>query len=302
MELLAPAKINLTLEITGKRADGYHELKTFMQKVDLADVLTLERRKSGIALECQTPAGAPELGAGPENIAYRAAESFFAASGISAGVDMTLAKRIPIAAGLGGGSSDAAAVLLGLNDLYDAPLNRGTLLDSALRLGADVPFFVADYPAAFATGIGERLEKAAQLADSWILLVNPKVAVSTKWVYDNFALTSEGNPYTLGADFARFSGDSVLWPVVSELAGRGAAAFVNDLERVTMGGYPVVAEIKETLEKSGAELVMMSGSGPTVFAIYGELARAQEAREALAGRAFDIFLCRPSMNSCSKNL
>ncbi|MDH4322176.1 MAG: 4-(cytidine 5'-diphospho)-2-C-methyl-D-erythritol kinase, partial [Desulfobulbaceae bacterium] len=180
----APAKVNLYLEVTGRRADGYHDLLSFMQKLELADTImvTLDEEGSGVEMS----ANVEGLPLDDGNLAVRAAHAFLRETGLSGGVIIDLDKRIPIAAGLGGGSSDAAAVLTALNGMTGLPLNSDRLQATALALGADVPFLVSDFAAAWATGVGEKLRAAAPLADCHVLLVNPGFPVSTKWVFETY--------------------------------------------------------------------------------------------------------------------
>lgn len=279
----APAKVNLQLAVVGKRPDGYHELESFMLKLALADRLTLTRQPSGITLSCPDS----PLPLGPDNLVHRAATAFFRHTGINEGVAITLAKRIPIAAGLGGGSSDAAATLRGLDRLFAAGLTHAALMALALPLGADVPFFVLDAPAAWARGIGEQLTPAPVPTVGWILLVNPGFPVSTKWVYENFALTMGGNPFILGrglasANSAESRDNSRLLPLV------------NDLEAVTIGRYPEVAALKAALIAGGADDALMSGSGPTVFGLFADREAAERCAASLKPRYGDkVILTQP---------
>jgi len=273
----APAKINWFLAIKGRRPDGYHDLETGMQKLQLADLLHIRKAESGIRLSCP---GA-DLPLDHNNLAYRAAEVFLSKYDIPAGVEILLEKKIPIAAGLGGGSSDAAAVLRGLNALFATRLEIEELLSLARSLGADVPFFVEDYDAAWATGIGDVLSKADPLQNVWIVLVNPGFAVSTKWVYENFALTTEGNPYILGRE-------------LGHKKGRNSLILFNDLESVTIPRFPEVGEIKEKLIAGGSQGALMSGSGPTVFGLFDEKQIAVKMAEFFQQRYGDnVFLTRP---------
>lgn len=268
--LQAPAKVNLWLTVTGRRSDGYHELGTWMQKLALADTLVLTPSPAGVRLICRNSSLPEDEG----NLAYRAAVAFFRQTGLGAGISIELIKKIPVAAGLGGGSSDAAAVLKGLNTLYDTGLSNEELREIGLGLGADVPFLVSPYQAAWATGIGERLQEMQSLEESTFILINPGFPVSTKWVYDqfdsmqsaNFALTLDGNPFMLSG-----AKDSGL-----------PATLYNDLEGVTINRYPEIAELKEMLLARGASLSLMSGSGPTVFGIFKKYAAAALCRDELA--------------------
>ena len=262
IELKASAKINLYLAVKGKRADGYHEIESLMQKIDLADRIQLRIGGQGIRLTC---VGA-DLPADEGNIAFRAADAFLRKTGRS-GVAITLEKKIPVAAGLGGGSSDAAAVLRGLNSLFAAELPDAELLALAKPLGADVPFFMYDWPAAWATGIGEELTPAPSLANCHLVLVNPGISVSTGWVYKNFALTSGSNTFILAR--GRQSSDSR-----SHWRPKMPEDLYNDLEAVTIPHYPEIEQIKNELRQDGAVGVLMSGSGPTVFGLFTDPDRA----------------------------
>ncbi len=288
IKLKAPAKVNLYLAVKAKRADGYHEIESLMQKIDLADQIQLSRGGDGIRMTC---VGA-DLPTDEGNLAYRAAESFLKKIGNS-GVDISLEKNIPVAAGLGGGSSDAAAVLRGLNLLFRADLPDEELLALAKPLGADVPFFMYDWPAAWATGIGEKLTPAEPLADCYLVLVNPGISVSTRWVYENLALTTSGNTFILAR--GRQSGESRSpWrPKVPE-------DLYNDLEAVTIPHYPEIEQIKNALRQDGAVGVLMSGSGPTVFGLFTDpdLASRSKARMSKV-YGEKVFYSRPYQSEIS---
>jgi 4-diphosphocytidyl-2-C-methyl-D-erythritol kinase len=281
--LKAPAKINLFLKIIRRRVDGYHEVESMLQKIALFDVLHLTRQGEDISLSC--PGG--KLPENRDNLVYRAAEHFFDRTGIAPGVRIVLEKNIPVAAGLGGGSSDAAAVLLGLNHLLAPGLAPEVLSDVGLRLGADVPFFLEDCSAAVATGIGASLQDAEAIRDYWILLVNPGFGVSTKWVYKNFPLTSCSNPYILARGRKEVRDFHDVPPVLFEELG-------NDLEAVTVNRYPEIRDIKQELKKAGAAAALMSGSGPTVFGLFSGREEAQRGFVLFARKYGDnVFLVRP---------
>jgi 4-diphosphocytidyl-2-C-methyl-D-erythritol kinase len=270
--LKAPAKINLSLRVLGRREDGYHLLATRMQKIGLYDELAFRPAAAGIELRCS----GVDLPLDKGNLVYRAAELFLQANRevlpkSSKGVALTLQKNIPVAAGLGGGSSDAAATLLGLNQLYRSGCTPETLAGLGLQLGADVPFFLDPSPAAMATGIGEVLQPVAPLTDCVILLVNPGFSVSTRWVYQNFALTEVGN-----SDNLKNSQNDVVWSGGVDFS----EPLVNDLEQVTLGKFPELARLKAEMLEQGARKTLMSGSGPTVFGVF------QGQQEALAAKAY----------------
>ena len=253
----APAKINLFLRVVGRRPDGYHEIESFMQKVELADQLHIFAEGDKITLSCP----GTDLPEDEGNLVFRAAQLFFKTTGIQPGVRIVLEKNIPVAAGLGGGSSDAAAALLGLNDLFAGQLTQDQLQKMAVNLGADVPFFVKPCSAAMAAGIGEQLQEMEPLTDIRILLVNPGFAVSTKWVYENLPLTTNSNPYILAR--GRKLPDDFFSNLLALSNEQG-----NDLEAVTIKRYPQIGEIKESMRQAGAATVLMSGSGPTVYGLF----------------------------------
>jgi 4-diphosphocytidyl-2-C-methyl-D-erythritol kinase len=261
----APAKVNLILDVLGRRPDGYHEVAMLMVRLSLHDRVTVSLTSgSGITVACP----GLDLAAGEENIAVRAARLFLAHTGIETGVAIAIAKQIPAAAGLGGGSSDAAAVLLALNDLLDTGLPCGELQSLGVRLGADVPFFLCGEMAAWATGIGERLEPWRGLPPCWLVLVNPRFAVSTAWVYQNLGLTHQRCMSKI--------------PRFPERAAELVPLLRNDLEAVTSSRHPEIAAIKQRLLQAGALGALMSGSGPTVFGVFAGQSAAETAAARLA--------------------
>jgi len=275
LTIVAPAKINLYLKVLGRRPDGYHEIDSVMQKLALADVLSLRLQGQGITLECS--GSDPGLPGGEDNLAWRAARLLLEQTDSSMGIKIRLEKRIPVAAGLGGGSSDAAAVLLALNCMLRLGLSEDQLAELGVRLGADVPFFVRSAAAALARGIGERLSPVVGLNSGHLLLVNPGFAVATRWAYENFALTSGGNPYILAPDSGPLTSGNYGLETFGVYTASGAS-FVNDLEAVTIGRHPVIGQIKQALLDFGARVALMTGSGPTVFGHFLHRSEAQAAR------------------------
>jgi 4-diphosphocytidyl-2-C-methyl-D-erythritol kinase len=260
LTLSAPAKINYLLDVVRKRSDGYHDLRMIMQRVNLCDEITLTLTGTpGVNVTCSSKA-AP---GGPANIAWKAARAMLDRAGSDAGVNIKIIKNIPVAAGLGGGSSDAASVLIGMNELLKLALTEQELMETGCRLGADVPFFIFK-ETALAEGIGEKLTPLPKIPKCWILLVNPAVHVSTAWVYRSLQLTSDRELNKLPKFFESI--DSVV------------SILSNDLEKVTIPAYPVIADIKERLMSLGAAGSMMSGSGPTVFGIFKSFDIAEAAR------------------------
>lgn len=275
MILQAPAKVNYRLEVLRKRPDGYHDLRMIMQRVDLCDEIEISvHDKPGINVECLSDS----VSGGRDNIAWRAADAILSIYGKEAGVDISITKKIPVAAGLGGGSSDAATVLMGLNELLGMDLSKERLMEVGVKLGADVPFFIFK-DTALAEGIGEKLTRVEGFPPAWLVLVNPNVHVSTKWVYQNLKLTNRGDLYKL----PRFC--NRIEDICSILT--------NDLEAVTIPRFPVIDEIKQALLAEGASGVLMSGSGPTVFAVFeGENEAARCHLKVSQTSAWSTFLAR----------
>ena len=270
--LQAPAKINLYLQVLGRRDDGYHLLATLMQKLNLFDLVEIEIVAGGVTLDCPDS----DLPRDSENIALRAAHLYLStyASWLPQdfGVHITLRKHIPIAAGLGGGSSDAAAVLVGLARIFQTTIARDELAAIGVKLGADVPFFIYDCPVAWATGIGDRLSEAVGLKEVSVLLVNPGFSVSTKLIYENFALTL--NEKKINLKNSQFRD---VWNIDNPFASRLFTPYDlrNDLEQVTSSLFKEIVDIKGQLLAAGASCALMSGSGATVFALVDKGAHEQ---------------------------
>ncbi len=264
----APAKINLGLAVTGRLENGYHTLDTLFCTLDVGDTLWLEITESGIELEVL----GSDLAATPDNLVYRAAALFLEVAGIQSGVRLTLEKRLPIAAGLGGGSSDAAACLRGMQRLFATHLD---LSDLALRLGADVPFLLLG-GAARASGIGEILEPMV-LPEIYVVLANPKVGISAKEAY-------------LGLQ-GRFGAKLEVLGILEALDRGEAPPYRNDLEVPVLEAYPVVQEVKNALKRAGLFGVLMSGSGSTCFGLAPSLEVAKKAAQDLSLEQPDWWVC-----------
>lgn len=262
--LQAPAKVNYRLDVLRRRPDGYHDLRMIMQRFDLCDDIQITLSDTpGIRVTCGRE-GVPD---GPGNIAWRAADELLSLAGREVGVDIVITKRIPVAAGLGGGSSDCATVLMGLNQLLELGLSDARLMEIGVKLGADVPFFIFK-KTAVAEGIGEQLTAIEQIPPVWLAIVNPNVPVSTAWVYQNLQLTNRSDDFRM----PRF------YSSIADIC----AVLGNDLEAVTIRRYPVISEIKGRLRALGAVGVLMSGSGPTVFGIFEQEDAARKAVVELA--------------------
>lgn len=263
LRLLAPAKLNLWLKVTGKRPDGYHELDTLMCPVSLFDELELETTDvPGIRLTV-TNRLHQQIPADKSNLAYRAAECFYKQLKRMPLLDIKLDKHIPAGAGLGGGSSNAASVLYGLNELHDRPFAPRKLAQIALSLGADVPFFLRQAPAR-ATGIGEILEPVPPLPPLIAVIIYPGFSVSTAQIYQNLKMPLTNDPK-----------HSICSPAKMVAPFNLRQKHQNDLETAALALYPEITEAKAALTRAGFKFVLMSGSGSAVFGLceYRALAR-----------------------------
>jgi 4-diphosphocytidyl-2-C-methyl-D-erythritol kinase len=282
IRLRAMSKINLGLDVLGKREDGYHDLRMIMQTVSLFDRITLRMTKaSGIRI--QTNLGF--LPADASNLAVRAAQLLFDEFSLEGGLFIDLEKHIPVAAGLAGGSSDAAAVLFGVNELFGLKLTREQLMERGLKLGADVPFCVLR-GTALAEGVGEILTSTRPMPPCHILLAKPPVHVSTKFVFGNLRADEIlTHPDIDGQLKALEDGD------LKALADKMG----NVLEAVTVPAYPVIRELKAKMMEGGAIGAMMSGSGPTVFGLfdYERAARAVCDKIRQEGSCRQVYLAAP---------
>jgi 4-diphosphocytidyl-2-C-methyl-D-erythritol kinase len=256
----APAKINLFLRVLRKRADGYHDIVSLMQKISLYDELSFSPRPRGIVLNCP----GSNLPTDDNNSIVRAAKSIFAYCKYSSGVEITLIKKIPMTAGLGGGSSDAATTLMALNEMCSLKLKKNELIKIGAKIGADVPFFIFEN-AALASGIGDKLKTVHVPPEINLILVKPDFGLSTKMVYEslNLRLTRGKNNYSMPRNLH-------LGDIIKGLH--------NDLESVSLKMHPELAELKQMLLRCGALGALMSGSGPTVFGVFEN---GKEAKEAL---------------------
>lgn len=264
LTLQASAKVNLALEVLGKRSDGYHEIATVMQAVDLCDRLTLETAPSAITFEADDPA----LPTDEHNLVVRAARLLQQACGLAAGARIQLSKRIPVAAGLGGGSSDAAATLWGLNRLWGLRWPQKRLAELAITLGMDVPFFLSG-GRALGTGRGERLKRLPAAGGYALVIVNPRVALSTREVYERVPAGWRAEPVGTRR---------LVEALRTRNAARVAAALTNNLEGLVMPTVPAVGRMKSALLAAGALGAAMSGSGPTVFGIARSFDHARQIR------------------------
>ncbi|HSY74281.1 MAG TPA: 4-(cytidine 5'-diphospho)-2-C-methyl-D-erythritol kinase [Dongiaceae bacterium] len=267
LEKKSPCKVNLLLNILGRRADGFHELETVMQPVNFCDELTFERGENSIQLSCSDKSLPTDAG----NLVFRAVANFLASAKISDGVKIHLEKKIPLAAGLGGGSANAATTLLALNELFGQPLGSEKLYEIAATLGSDVPFFLQNKPA-LATGRGEKiqpLENFPALRGKAFLLIHPGFGISTPWAYQNLARF----PESLNGKAGRAK-ELVEKLQMKNLAG-AAGTFCNSLEAPAFVKFPILQLFQEFLRSNGALAALMSGSGSTTFAIAENISAAE---------------------------
>ena len=284
IQLKALAKINLGLDVLRRREDGYHEVKMIMQTIGLHDDLEIRKTKTpGI----QVKTNLYYLPTNENNLVYKAAKLLMDEFQIQDGVSIQLKKRIPVAAGMAGGSSDGAAVLWGINQMYGLGLSMQALMERGVRLGADVPYCI-QRGTALAEGIGEKLSVLPPMPKCTILIAKPGISVSTKFVYENLHandLKPEQHPDV----------DSMIEAMRQKDLGLLCSRMGNVLETVTIPAYPVINEIKRTMMDNGAIGSMMSGSGPTVIGIFDSPAAAKQAMKAVraAKLAKQIFLTTP---------
>jgi 4-diphosphocytidyl-2-C-methyl-D-erythritol kinase len=264
----APAKVNLRLRVLGKRPDGYHEIDTLFQAIDLADDVLVRLGGVGIRLSV---AGA-DVGPAEQNLAHRAAARFAAEFGLREGVEIELTKRIPAGAGLGGGSSDAAATLRALSALVGVASDDGRLASAATSIGSDVPFFLGKSALARGRGRGERLEPLAPLPIADLVLVSPPVHVSTAAAYGALAASRSGAPVATEP-----AANPASWDEVTSQA-------FNDFQLLVASAHPEVSRAVDALESSGASFALMSGSGSSAFGLFGGRDRALGAAGELAQR------------------
>lgn len=277
LKLNAYAKINLGLDVIGRLPNGYHEVKMIMQSVGICDELTFEKQPSGITVT--TDSG--ELPTDENNLIYRAAKLLLETCAVKEGVRIHLTKRIPIAAGMAGGSTDAAATLKAVNQLFRFGKTKEELMELGVKIGADVPYCILG-GTALAEGIGERLTPLPPMPDCHLLVAKPDINVSTKYVYTTLdAAPILFHPDIDGMTAAIFAGD--LTGITAKLG--------NVLETVTVPAHPIISKIKEKFLELGSDGVLMSGSGPTVFGIFSDKTAAEKAyasmkQSSLAGQVF----------------
>lgn len=279
ISLKALAKINLGLDVVRRREDGYHEVRMIMQTIHLYDRLKITKTKTpGIEIHSNLPF----LPVNENNLVYKAGKLLMDEFDIREGVRVDLLKRIPVAAGMAGGSSDAAAMLYGINQLFELKLSRQALMERGVTIGADVPYCLMR-GTALAEGIGEKLKQLSPMVKCPVLIAKPQISVSTKFVYQNLKL----DEHTVHPDI-----DTLIQDIRNKDLQAVAKDMGNVLETVTIPNYPVIAQIKEQMMHSGAVNSMMSGSGPTVFGLFENEKQAQKAYDDMkqTGLAKQLYL------------
>lgn len=278
MRLRAMAKINLGLDVIGKREDGYHEVRMIMQTVKMYDLLEIRKKQTpGISLSTNLP----YVPSDERNLVYKAAKLLMDEFHVEEGLSMKLTKYIPVAAGMAGGSSDAAAAFVGVNRLFRLGLSQEELMERAVQVGADVPYCVMR-GTALAEGIGEKLTPLPPMPESFVLIGKPGINVSTKTAYENLRL-----------DSIKFRPD--IDGMIGDIRNGNLYAMTEKMQNVfepgIMGKYPVVGQIRDLMEERGALKAMMSGSGPTVFGIFEDRDKLNAAAAALkkSGLAKTVF-------------
>ncbi|MBE7033533.1 MAG: 4-(cytidine 5'-diphospho)-2-C-methyl-D-erythritol kinase [Ruminococcaceae bacterium] len=275
----AYAKINLSLDVLGKLENGYHEVQMVMQTVSVFDLVTVTKLKSGIELSTNLP----YLPIDNNNIAYRAAEEFFEYTGIKAGVNIDISKRIPVGAGLAGGSSNASAVLKAMNKLFGTGLSLKELCKIGVKLGADVPYCILG-GTRLAEGIGEKLSSLPKFPKCSIVLVKPSFSISTKAVYEKIDSYS---------DYRRPDTKKLIDGLHASDMEMITSAMGNVLEEVSLSEHPILEKVKDELVNLGAIRSQMSGSGPTVFGIFKNYEDAKNAKKELWGKYKTVYICTP---------
>ena len=278
MKIKAYGKVNISLDVVGKREDGYHLLSMIMQNIDLYDEIEVEKQECGIILECNKS----YVPVDNRNLAYKAAEIFKERYDIVDGVKINIEKNIPVSAGLAGGSTDAAAVLKVMKKLFNVNATEEELMELGLKLGADIPYCIHG-GTALCEGIGEIITPIKPFRDKIVVLVKPAFGVSTKEVYKNFNLEKvKQHPKTA----------EIINAIENDDLNFVASNMKNLLENVTLRKHKILIKIKEEMNACGAINSMMSGSGPTVFAFFDDMLKAQRCFEKMKKKYSDVFITR----------
>lgn len=286
------AKINLGLDVIGTLENGYHLLRSVMQQIDLYDTIELSRLSEAVVIKNALPAAVTDNGMriiltsdsdevplDQNNLAYKAAKLLLEHDSIREGVHIHIIKRIPVAAGLAGGSTDAAAVFMGMNELFGLGHSKDELQELGVKLGADVPFCIMG-GTALAEGIGEKLTPIQTMPEMYIVIAKPSIGVSTKYVYENLRLEQVTHPDT----------EKILAAMQCKDLAEMTGLLGNVLESVTIEKYPLIRELKDAMLETGAVGSLMSGSGPTVFGIFDTMEKAAEAEKQMRRKYPKIFI------------
>ena len=278
MKTKAYAKVNIALDVIGKREDGYHLLKMIMQAIDLYDEIIVEKIDKGIKINCNKP----YVPTDERNLAYKAAKLFIDKFNINSGVSITIKKNIPVSAGLAGGSTDCAAVLKLMNSIFKTNLTDQELMDLGVKLGADVPYCIVG-GTALCEGIGEKITKIKPFKDKILVLVKPPFGVSTKAVYQDFDLSK----VVFHPDI-----EGLIKNIEKDNLDYVAKNMKNLLENVTLLKYKEIISIKQAMIENGSIGSMMSGSGPTVFAFFDDMVKAQKCYDVMKKKYKDTYITR----------
>jgi len=279
MKIKAYGKINIALEVVGKREDGYHLLRMIMQNIDLYDLIELnEKRSNDITIECNKPYVPKD----DRNLAYKAARLFMDTYKINRGIHIDIVKNIPVAAGLAGGSTNAAAVLKALNEMFDVGASEQDLMDLGVKLGADIPYCIKG-GTCLCEGIGEKISELKSFKDKILVLVKPPFGVSTKDVYGAIDINKIFKKVLVNELIEAIEKDDLLFVTKN---------MKNHLENVTLRRHPLIIKIKEDMIKMGSIGSMMSGSGPTVFGFFDDMLKAQSCYERMKKQFNDVFITR----------
>ncbi len=274
LKILSPAKINLFLHVTGRRPDGYHNIISLMCCIGLYDIISMDFKAKKITVTCNNP----DVPDDESNLAFLAARQFYKNLGKSDGLSISIEKHIPVGSGLGGGSSNAASVLLSLNRYYQEPFSQEELMTMGLSIGADIPFYIFKQPA-IATGIGETVKAFDRLDRFWVVLIYPGFGVSTEMIYKNL---------DLGLTICKKKVKNFL---LNKQWFNPENHLCNDLETVAALKYPQIYEAKKALIRYGASGSLMTGSGSAVFGLFDDFSKAQGARQAILKKhTWDVYL------------
>lgn len=279
MKIKAYGKINIALEVVGKREDGYHLLRMIMQNIDLYDLIELnEKRSNDITIECNKPYVPKD----DRNLAHKAARLFMDTYKINRGIHINIIKNIPVAAGLAGGSTNAAAVLKALNEMFNVGASERDLMNLGVKLGADIPYCIKG-GTCLCEGIGEKISELKSFKDKILVLVKPPFGVSTKDVYGAIDINKIFKKVLVNELIEAIEKDDLIFV---------AQNMKNHLENVTLRRHPLIIKIKEDMMKMGSIGSMMSGSGPTVFGFFDDMLKAQSCYERMKKQFNDVFITR----------